>query len=74
MIVMSIANVERFYELLEEDQELRARALKLQTIYEEQEDVLDAFLALAEENGLPFTEQEFMAVMYQRAMSQPDPE
>lgn len=71
---MSIANVERFYELLEVDQELRARALKLQTIYEEQEDVLDAFLALAEENGLPFTEQEFMAVMYQRAMSQPDPE
>ena len=71
---MSIANIERFYELLEVDQELRARALKLQTIYEEQEDVLDAFLALAEENGLPFTEQEFMSVMYQRAMSQPDPE
>lgn len=71
---MSIANVERFYELLEVDQELRAKALKLQTIYEEQEDVLDAFLALAAENGLPFTEQEFMTVMYQRAMSQPDPE
>lgn len=71
---MSIANVERFYELLEVDQELRAKALKLQTIYEEQEDVLDAFLALAEENGLPFTEQEFMTVMYQRAMSQPDTE
>ena len=71
---MSIANVERFYELLEVDQELRARALKFQTIYEEQEDVLDAFLALAEENGLPFTEQEFMSVMYPRAMSQPDPE
>ena len=59
---MSIANVERFYELLEVDLELRARALKLQTIYEEQEDVLDAFLVLAEENGLPFTEQEFMAL------------
>ena len=71
---MSIANVERFYELLEVDPELRARALELQTIYEEQEDVLDAFLALAEENGLPFTEQEFMSVMYQRAMNQPDPE
>lgn len=71
---MSIANVEHFYELLEVDLELRAKALELQTIYEEQEDVLDAFLALAEENGLPFTEQEFMAVMYQRAMSQPDPE
>ncbi len=71
---MSIANVERFYELLEADQELRAKALKLQTVYEEQEDVLDAFLTLAEENGLPFTEQEFMTVMYRRAMSQPDPE
>ena len=71
---MSIVNVERFYELLEVDQELRAEALKLQTIYEEQEDVLDAFLELAEKQGLPFTEQEFMPVMYQRAMSQPDPE
>ncbi|MBO5202211.1 MAG: Nif11-like leader peptide family natural product precursor [Lentisphaeria bacterium] len=71
---MSIVNVERFYELLEVDQELRAEALKLQTIYEEQEDVLDAFLEMAEKQGLPFTEQEFMAVMYQRAMSQPDPE
>ena len=71
---MSITNVERFYELLEVDQELRAEALKLQTIYEEQEDVLDAFLEMAEKQGLPFTEQEFMAVMYQRAMSQPDPE
>lgn len=71
---MSIANVERFYELLEVDLQLREKALKLQTIYSEQEDVLDAFLALAEENGLPFTEQEFMTVMYQRAMSQPDPE
>lgn len=71
---MSIENVDRFYELLEVDQQLREKALQLQTIYEEQEDVLDAFLALAEENGLPFTEQEFMTVMYQRAMSQPDPE
>ena len=71
---MSIVNVERFYELLEVDQELRAEALKLQTIYEEQEDVLDAFLELAEKQGLPFKEQEFMSVMYQRAMSQPDPE
>lgn len=69
---MSIENVDRFYELLEVDQQLREKALQLQTIYEEQEDVLDAFLALAAENGLPFTQEEFMAVMYKRAMSQPD--
>ncbi|MBO5958576.1 MAG: Nif11-like leader peptide family natural product precursor [Lentisphaeria bacterium] len=69
---MSIENVDRFYDLLEVDLKLREKALSLQTIYEEQEDVLDAFLALAAENGLPFTEQEYMTVMYRRAMSQPD--
>ena len=66
---MSIANVERFYELLEVDQELRKKALALQTIYSEQEDVLDAFLKMAEEAGLPFTAEEYMTVMYQRAIA-----
>ncbi len=64
---MSIQNVDRFYELLERDLILREKALKLQTIYQEQEDVLDAFIALAAENGLPFTAEEFMCVMYRKA-------
>ncbi len=67
---MSIENVDRFYALLDRDAALRERALRLQTIYEEQEDVLDAFLALAEEYGLPFTESEFMNVMYRRATTE----
>lgn len=49
---------------------LRERALSLQKIYKEQEDVLDAFLTLAEEAGLPFTQEEYMSVMYQRAVRQ----
>lgn len=66
---MSTVNVDRFYELLEVDQELRKKALALQTIYSEQEDVLDAFLKMAEEAGLPFTAEEYMTVMYQRAIA-----
>ncbi len=67
---MSIENVDRFYELLDADTVLREQALKLRTIYTEQEDVLDAFLALAESAGLPFTQEEFMCVMYRRATAQ----
>lgn len=66
---MSTINVDRFYELLEVDQELRKKALALQTVYSEQEDVLDAFLKMAEEAGLPFTAEEYMTVMYQRAIA-----
>jgi len=67
---MSLQNVDRFYELLEVDQDLRQRALSLKTIYREQEDILDAFVALAEEQGLPFTQEEYMSVMYRRAVQQ----
>lgn len=65
---MSLENVDRFYELLGTDPELRKRALALKTLRKEPEDVLDAFLALAAERGLPFTRQEYMTVMYRRAM------
>lgn len=65
---MSLDNVDRFYRLLEEDSALRERALSLQSVCKEPDDVLDAFLALACEQGLPFTRQEYMTVMYRRAM------
>lgn len=67
---MSLENVDKFYQLLEEDPALRDRALSFQHIYSEQEQVLDAFIALAEECGLPFTQNEFMTVMFQRATAQ----
>lgn len=67
---MSLENVDKFYQLLEEDPALRDRALSFQHIYSEQEQVLDAFIALAEECCLPFTQNEFMTVMFQRATAQ----
>lgn len=67
---MSLENVDKFYQLLEEDPALRDRALSFQHIYSEQEQVLDAFIALAEECGLHFTQNEFMTVMFQRATAQ----
>ena len=67
---MSLENVDKFYQLLEEDPALRDRALSFQHIYSEQEQVLDAFIALAEECSLPFTQNEFMTVMFQRATAQ----
>lgn len=67
---MSLENVDRFYRRLEEDHVLRERALSLRTVFHDPDDVLDAFLALAREQDLPFTRQEYMTVMYRRAMRQ----
>ena len=59
--------VELFYAVLDRDPDLRARALSLRQSFSDQEDVLAAFLALAEEAGLPFTLEEYLTVQYERA-------
>ena len=64
---MSRENVTLFYSVLDRDPALRARALGLRNTLKEQEDVLEAFLALAEEAGLPFTLEEYLSVQYERA-------
>lgn len=56
-----------FYSVLDHDPALRTRALGLRKTLKDQEDVLDAFLALAEESGLPFTLDEYLSVQYERA-------
>ena len=64
---MSSENVALFYALLDRDPVLRTRALGLRKTLIDQEDVLDAFLALAAETGLPFTLEEYLEVQYERA-------
>lgn len=71
--IMSRENVMLFYSVLDRDPALRARALGLRKTLKDQEDVLDAFLALAEETGFPFTLEEYLSVQYERA-SFTDPE
>ena len=56
-----------FYSVLDRDPALRARALGLRRTLKDPDDVLDAFLALAEETGLPFTMEEYLSVQYERA-------
>ena len=64
---MSRENVALFYSVLDRDPVLRARALGLRKTSEDQEEVISAFLALAEETGLPFTLEEFLTFQYERA-------
>ncbi|MBE6367127.1 MAG: hypothetical protein E7052_04365 [Lentisphaerae bacterium] len=64
---MSKKNIAQWYEILERDPLLRQKALAFQKIYPEQEQVIDAFIALASENGCDFTFQEFMEYMYDHA-------
>lgn len=64
---MSRENVMLFYSVLDRDPALRARALDLRKTLKDQEDVLDAFLDLARETGLPFTLEEYLSVQYERA-------
>ena len=57
---MSIENVKHFYAELRNNPGLHQQALQLQAKYEKQEEIIDAFLLLARENGFPFTEHDFM--------------
>lgn len=62
---MSKENIVKLYALLEQDQDLRAKALSFQQIYSEQEQVIEAFMAFAADLGYPFTFQEFMEYVYE---------
>lgn len=64
---MSRENVMLFYSVLDRDPALRTRALGLRKSLKDPDDVLDAFLSLAEESGLPFTLEEYLSVQYERA-------
>ena len=64
---MSMANIIAFYQLLEADKKLQQKALSFQKEFQEQEKVIDAFLALAESVGYPFSYREFMEHMYEQA-------
>ena len=48
---MSKENIVLFYAHLERDPELRRKAMSFQEIYENQEDVIDAFINFAEKLG-----------------------
>ena len=57
---MSLEAVHIFYRKLETDPELRQRALGLQKRFKDQEQVIDAFIALAAEQGNSFTAAELV--------------
>lgn len=61
---MSLENVKRFYELLELDEALRKEALSFQQQYSEQEKVMEAFVALAERNGLSFSHNDLVEYIF----------
>lgn len=64
---MSKENIAAWYALLEKDLILREKALSFQKIYDDQNQVIDAFISLAAEHGYPFTFEEFMEYMYTNA-------
>ena len=64
---MSKENIAAVYKLLEKDLVLREKALSFQKIYDDQNKVIDAFMAFAAELGYEFTFEEFMEYMYTNA-------
>ena len=61
---MSLEAVQLFYQKLETDPELRQRALGLQKRFKDQEQVIDAFIALAAEQGHSFTAAELVQFIF----------
>ena len=62
---MSKVDVTRFYELLAVSNELAAEAMTFQNKYSSQEEVIAAFIALAAEQGLFFTESELVEYIFE---------
>lgn len=62
---MSKENVRRFYELLEVDEVIRREAMTFQEKFTEQEEIIDAFIALAERQGLFFTDAELIEHIFE---------
>ena len=61
---MSLEAVHVFYQKLETDPELRQRALGLQKQFNDQEQVIEAFIALAAEQGHSFTAAELVQYIF----------
>ena len=57
---MSLESVQLFYQKLETDPELRQRALGLQSRFKDQEQVIEAFIALGAEQGHSFSAAELV--------------
>ena len=64
---MSKENIAELYTLLEKDLVLREKALSFQKMYDDQNQVIDAFMAFAADLGYDFTFEEFMEYMYTHA-------
>lgn len=62
---MSKVDVARFYELLSVNGELAAEAMTFQQKYASQEEVISAFIALAAQQGLYFTDAELVEHIFE---------
>ena len=61
---MSLEAVQLFYQKLENDPLLRQRALELQQQFEDQEQVIEKFIALGAEQGHSFTATELVQFIF----------
>ena len=61
---MSLEAVQQFYLKLENDPVLRQRALELQQRFEDQDQVIDNFIALGTEQGCHFTAAELVQFIF----------
>lgn len=60
--------VAAFYAFLERTPEVKKEALSLQERFEEQEDMIDELIRIAERNGFTFTVQEFVQYLYEHSV------
>ena len=63
-VMMSLEAVQQFYLKLENDPVLRQRALELQQRFEDQDQVIDNFIALGTEQGCHFTAAELVQFIF----------
>ena len=63
-VMMSLEAVQQFYLKLENDPVLRQRALELQQRFEDQEKVIENFIALGAEQGYSFTAAELVQFIF----------
>ncbi|MBR2440293.1 MAG: hypothetical protein IKB25_08875 [Lentisphaeria bacterium] len=60
--------VAAFYAFLERTPEVKKEALSLQERFEEQEDMIDELIRIAERNGFVFTVHEFVQYLYEHSV------
>ncbi|MEG2075298.1 MAG: hypothetical protein RRY34_02255, partial [Victivallaceae bacterium] len=59
-----------FYEKLSNTPELHNEAMELQNIHDEQEKLINEFIALAKREGFDFSFQEFVEYLYEHAQTE----